>query len=57
MIRPREIRIALTGALLFLVLGMVQGCASEGVTGPEPMQASTDEAPECIELNGVWICT
>lgn len=56
MIRAREIRIALLGSLLFLFGGLVQGCTSEAVTGPEPLQASTDETVNCFELNGVWIC-
>jgi hypothetical protein len=57
MIRGREIRTALLGALLFVVVGSVQGCASDAVVGPEPERAQLNEtADDCFEANGVWIC-
>lgn len=57
MIRGREIRTALLGALLFVVVGSVQGCASDAVVGPAPEQAQMTEVDDhCFEANGVWIC-
>lgn len=62
MIRPREIRIALIGALLFIVGGMLQACASDRLLAPEPetqvQVLSTDEAaePTCVLVNGRLVC-
>jgi hypothetical protein len=46
-----NVRVGVTGALLFLFLGVVQGC-SESVM--EPHHAGGDE--ECILINGVLHC-
>lgn len=58
MIKTREIRIALLGALVFIVAGSVQGCASDAIAGPgdSQLEAQTAEAGVCIEVNGIWIC-
>lgn len=63
MIRAREIRIALTGALLFLAVGMVQACASDTISGPAErpvLQANVDSIPdgdaECYWSGGIRIC-
>ena len=59
MIRAREIRIALVGALLFVVAGTVQGCASD-VSAPESLdarlQANAEADDQCFQSNGVWYC-
>jgi hypothetical protein len=54
----REIRIALLGALVFIVAGSVQGCASDSIAGPQEAQleAQTSEGDSCVQVNGVWIC-
>ena len=58
MAQVREIRIALLGALVFIVAGSVQGCASDSIAGPAEAQleAQASDATNCVQLNGVWIC-
>jgi hypothetical protein len=58
MVHGREIRMALLGALVFIVAGSVQGCAGDSLAGPaEPdLKMQADNAERCVELNGVWIC-
>ena len=45
-----NIRWALTGALLLILLGSLQGCANDPVSVP-------DDEPECVYINDVLVCT
>lgn len=60
MIGKREIKLAVTGAVLFLIVGAVQGCASDEVTGPTAVRAQYAEGdtikPICQMINGTLVC-
>ena len=44
-----NIRWAITGALLLILLGSLQGCADDPVSLP-------DGEPKCSWVDGVWFC-
>jgi hypothetical protein len=50
-ITTTNVRVGITGALLFLFLGVLQGC-SEAITAPD--QANGDD--NCILINGTLHC-
>ena len=63
MIRSREIRRALAGALVFIAGGVLQACAADALTGPDSEPAvqttqsgETGDPPLCGFVNGVYIC-
>jgi hypothetical protein len=45
-----NIRWAVTGALFLILLGSLQSCAND------PTSVSRDGPPECVWVEGVWIC-
>jgi len=64
MVGKRELRLALVGALAFLLLGSLQGCGTDTVSGPTDFRIEADVRDTlpstqggCIWLNGVWVCS
>ena len=59
MIGKREIRMAVTGALLFLAVGSLQACATDNVAGPSERIArqATDTPADSTDRDGGPVCT
>jgi hypothetical protein len=51
MLLKTNIRFGITGALLLILLGSLQGCMSD-VTGP----AADPPPEECVWIDGILIC-
>lgn len=54
-----NIRLAITGALLLMLVGTLQGCGDEDPTGPqtlEPQASESGDEGSCFWINGVLTC-
>ena len=55
MFNRNSLRLGLTGAVLFILVGGVSACSDQDPMGVEPV-AQFDSTPNCTIVNGVIIC-
>lgn len=59
----REVRLAVTGALLLVLIGAIQGCGDESPTAPSRYHLQADGKDtiatpnsDCVIIKGVLVC-
>ena len=54
MFNRNSLKLGLTGAVLFIIMGSFTACSDQGPTAP--VAAQQTEAGTCTIINGVWVC-